>query len=155
MSIKEGPGAVASAYYSGIFESLNTVKAMISSMRIPCELIVWYVLPSIRRELARELVDKHHLSQAEVARRFGVTDAAVSQYLKSKRGNSKEIENSGKYEDFQKEVAESAVRMMNGSDIVTETCRICGVVKKSGMMVKIYEIHSGARAPECIACETK
>ena len=42
-------------------------------MKIPCELIVWYVLPSIRRELARELVEKHHLSQAEVARRFGAT----------------------------------------------------------------------------------
>jgi predicted transcriptional regulator len=57
-------------------------------MKIPCELIVWYVLPSIRRELARELVEKHKLTQAEVARRFGVTDAAISQYLKSKRGTN-------------------------------------------------------------------
>ena len=126
---------------------------MIESMRIPCELIVWYVLPSIRRELARELVDKHHLTQAEVARRFGVTDAAVSQYLKSKRGTSKEIENSGKYEDFRKEVADSAVRMINGSDIVTETCRICQMVKKSGMMVKVYETHSGVGAPQCLSCD--
>ena len=69
-------------------------------MKIPCELIVWYVLPSIRRELARELVEKHKFTQAEVARRFGVTDAAISQYLKSKRGTNKELENSGKYEEF-------------------------------------------------------
>jgi hypothetical protein len=103
--------------------------------------------------LARELVDKHHLTQAEVARRFGVTDAAVSQYLKSKRGTSKEIENSGKYEDFRKEVADSAVRMINGSDIVTETCRICQMVKKSGMMVKVYETHSGVGAPQCLSCD--
>src|SRR5665647_1652059 len=82
-------------------------------MKIPCELIVWYVLPSIRRELARELVDKHNFSQAEVARRFGVTDAAISQYLKAKRGTSKEIENSGKYEDFRKEVEVAAVRMLS------------------------------------------
>ena len=108
-------------------------------MKIPCELIVWYVLPSIRRELARELVEKHHISQAEVARRFGVTDAAISQYLKAKRGTSKEIENSGKYEEFKKEVEVAAVRIMNGSDIVTETCRICEMVKKSGMLVKVYE----------------
>ena len=90
-------------------------------MKIPCELIVWYVLPSIRRELARELVEKHHLSQAEVARRFGVTDAAISQYLKSKRGTSKEIENSGKYEEFRAEVEQAASRIVAGSDIVTET----------------------------------
>ena len=122
-------------------------------MKIPCELIVWYVLPSIRRELARELVDKHHLSQAEVARRFGVTDAAISQYLKAKRGTSKEIENSGKYEDFKKEVEAAANRMMNGSDIVTETCRICEMVKKSGMLVKVYETHTGVRAPQCVSCQ--
>lgn len=122
-------------------------------MKIPCELIVWYVLPSIRRELARELVDKHHLSQAEVARRFGVTDAAISQYLKAKRGTSKEIENSGKYEEFKKEVEQAAVRIMNGSDIVTETCRICEMVKKSGMLVKVYEIHTGLKAPQCVCPE--
>ena len=121
-------------------------------MKIPCELIVWYVLPSIRRELARELVENHHFSQAEVARRFGVTDAAISQYLKAKRGTSKEIENSGKYEDFRKEVEVAAVRMVNGSDIVTETCRICEMVKKSGMLVKVYETRTGVRAPQCVTC---
>ncbi len=65
---------------------------------------------------------------------FGVTDAAISQYLKAKRGTSKEIENSGKYEEFRKEVEVAAVRIVNGSDIVTETCRICEMVKKSGML---------------------
>jgi uncharacterized protein len=119
-------------------------------MKIPCELIVWYVLPSIRRELARELVEKHHLSQAEVARRFGVTDAAISQYLKAKRGTSKEIENSGKYDEFKREVEQAAVRIMNGSDIVTETCRVCEMVKKSGMLIKVYEIHTGLKAPSCV-----
>ncbi len=122
-------------------------------MKIPCELIVWYVLPSIRRELARELVENHNLSQAEVARRFGVTDAAISQYLKAKRGTSKEIENSGKYEEFKKEVEQSAVRIVNGSDIVTETCRICEVVKRNGMLVKVYEIHTGMKPPQCVCPE--
>jgi predicted transcriptional regulator len=122
-------------------------------MKIPCELIVWYVLPSIRRELARELVEKHHLSQAEVARRFGVTDAAISQYLKAKRGTSKEIENSGKYEEFRAEVEQAANRIVAGSDIVTETCRICEMVKRSGMLIKVYEIHTGLKAPECVCPE--
>jgi predicted transcriptional regulator len=119
-------------------------------MKIPCELIVWYVLPSIRRELARELVEKHKLTQAEVARRFGVTDAAISQYLKSKRGTNKELENSGKYEEFKAEVAKAAQRIIDGSDIVTETCRVCEMVKRSGMLVKVYEIHTGVKAPDCV-----
>jgi predicted transcriptional regulator len=105
--------------------------------------------------LARELVQKHHLSQAEVARRFGVTDAAISQYLKAKRGTNKELENSGKYEDFKREVETSAIRIINGSDIVVETCRICEMVKRSGMLVGIYEAQTGLRAPACVCpqCE--
>ncbi len=105
-------------------------------MKIPCELIVWYVLPSI--------------TQAEVARRFGVTDAAISQYLKSKRGTNKELENSGRYEEFKAEVGRAAQRIIDGSDIVTETCRVCDMVKRSGMLVKVYETHTGVKAPACV-----
>ncbi|HIJ00715.1 MAG: uncharacterized protein PWQ88_1025 [Candidatus Methanomethylophilaceae archaeon] len=120
-------------------------------MKIPCELIVWYVLPSIRRELARELVEEHSMTQAEVARRFGVTDAAISQYLKKKRGSNPEIENGAGYEEFKEEIARSAVRIKEGSaDIVTETCRICGVVKDSGMLSRIYEVQLGYRPPSCV-----
>jgi len=122
-------------------------------MKIPCELIVWYVLPSIRRELARELVEKHRMTQAEVARRFGVTDAAISQYLKAKRGTSKEMETSGKYPEFKREIERAAERMLNGSDIVTETCQICQMVKSSGMLLRIYEAQGESRPPECICPE--
>ncbi|HHT74473.1 MAG: transcriptional regulator [Methanomassiliicoccaceae archaeon] len=124
-------------------------------MKIPCELIVWYVLPSIRRELARVLVEKHNLTQAEVARRFGVTDAAVSQYLKSKRGTNKELESSGRYEEFKEEVERAAQRIIDGSDIVTETCRICNMVKHSGMLVKVYEAHTGVKAPSCVCPDSQ
>jgi predicted transcriptional regulator len=122
-------------------------------MKIPCELIVWYVLPSIRRELARELVERHRFTQAEVARRFGVTDAAISQYLKSKRGTNKEMEGSGKYEEFREEISRAAQRIVGGSDIVTETCRVCEMVKRSGMLSRVYETHTGIKAPDCV-CPT-
>lgn len=120
-------------------------------MKIPCELIVWYVLPNIRRELAKELVEGHGLTQAEVARRFGVTDAAISQYMKKKRGANQEMEESKGYDDFMLQVKLSAERIVNeGVDIVRETCRICGVVKQTGMLAHIYQVQMGYTPPSCV-----
>ena len=69
-------------------------------MKMPCELVVWYTLPFIRRELAKELIEAHGFTQAKVARLFGVTDAAISQYMKEKRGMREELEGTEKYREF-------------------------------------------------------
>ena len=56
-------------------------------LRMPQELEVWIVLPAIRKELAKVLVSEYHLSQRNAASAIGVTESAVSQYFKEKRGN--------------------------------------------------------------------
>ncbi len=56
-------------------------------MRPPCESIVMVVLPAFRSLVARELIEKFNLSQVEAARRLGITQAAISQYLNKKRGS--------------------------------------------------------------------
>lgn len=122
-------------------------------MKIPCELVVWYVLPTIRREVAKELVNAHGMSQAEIARKFGVTDAAISQYLKKKRGENPLIEESPQYDKFEKEIKAAAERIANdSSEFATEMCRICTVVKSTGMLAKIYEVQMGCKPPTC-ACD--
>ena len=54
---------------------------------MPQELEVWYLIPAIRRELAKILTKEYDMSQKKVAGLFGITESAVSQYIKSKRGN--------------------------------------------------------------------
>ena len=56
-----------------------------SKIRPRCEIIVQYVLPAIRAEMALRMKDEG-ISQAQIARILGVTPAAVNQYVKSKRG---------------------------------------------------------------------
>ena len=129
-------------------------KTIVNLMKIPCELVVWYVLPTIRREVARELVNTHGMSQAEVARKFGVTDAAISQYLKKKRGENPLIEESPQYSKFEEEIKASAERIANdSSEFANEMCRICTVVKSTGMLAKIYEVQMGCKPPTC-ACDS-
>jgi hypothetical protein len=62
-----------------------TEKESSQKIRPRCEIIVQYVLPAIRAELAVRMRDEG-INQARIARILGVTPAAVSQYVKSKRG---------------------------------------------------------------------
>ena len=52
----------------------------------PQEVEVWYVLPAIRRELAKSLVAQN-LQQTKIAHFLGVTPAAISQYKTDKRAS--------------------------------------------------------------------
>ena len=122
-------------------------------MKIPCELVVWYLLPTIRKEVAKELVSAHGYSQADVARTFGVTDAAVSQYLKNKRGDNRVVTDSPDYPEILGAIRESSARIAKeGADFAEEVCRICMVMKKAGIINKIYEVELGCKPPAC-TCE--
>lgn len=52
----------------------------------PLELGSAYVLPSVMRRLVEVLVEEHNLSRVEVARRLGVSPAAITRYMKGERG---------------------------------------------------------------------
>lgn len=119
-------------------------------MKIPCEIVVWYVLPTIRREIAKELVKTHSMKQAEVARKFEVTDAAISQYLTRKRGENEIIQNSKFYDHFIEEIRISSEKIVaEDCDFASEVCRLCCVVKECGMLAEIYEGYTGYSPPRC------
>ena len=55
-------------------------------MRPPCEIVVWYVIPTIRSELAKELLNLG-MKQKEISELLDITQPAVSQYISDKRGH--------------------------------------------------------------------
>ena len=112
---------------------------MVCLMKTPCEVFVWYLIPGIRQELARFLVQDHKMSQVQVAAKLGITEAAVSQYLSGKRGDIK-ID-----KDIKVEIKKSARRIAEGDEVtaVRELCRICNLVKDSAFMSELYEKHTG------------
>jgi len=52
----------------------------------PIEIEYWYILPTLRREVAVNLKEFGRLRQKEIADILGITEAAVSQYIKGTRG---------------------------------------------------------------------
>ena len=56
---------------------------------MPQEIEVWYVIPALRREIAKSMIEHYNMTQKQVSGLMNLTEAAVSQYLSSKR--AKEI----------------------------------------------------------------
>ena len=54
---------------------------------LPQEIEVWYIIPAIRRELARLLTKEHGLSYDKAGDVLGISKAAISQYNKNKRAS--------------------------------------------------------------------
>ncbi len=54
-------------------------------MKLPCQEVVWEILPAIRSALALELINLD-VSQLDSAKLLGIAPSAVSQYRSKKRG---------------------------------------------------------------------
>ncbi|MDK2974593.1 MAG: uncharacterized protein PWP08_964 [Methanofollis sp.] len=90
-------------------------------MKVPCQLIVWDVLPAIRAAIAGELIDAG-VSQLEAARLLDMAPSAVSQYISGKRGYRIVFE-----DDVKESVRRLAVDLKDGNvgDLGKRICGIC------------------------------
>ena len=70
---------------------------------LPQEIEVWYIIPAIRKELARLLTQKYELSYEKAGIILGISKAAISQYLSNKRANKIKLSS-----EVKKEISKSA-----------------------------------------------
>ena len=117
-------------------------------MKIPCELIVTHILPTAKGALAKELVKRHGFTQVQVARLFGVTSAAVSQYVKGVRGGNSIIDKSAYKDDFYKMIEGMADNIASGMLVPEALCLLCEYVKKSGLLKALYIYEGYPDVPE-------
>ncbi|MBW3014920.1 helix-turn-helix domain-containing protein [Candidatus Woesearchaeota archaeon] len=104
---------------------------------LPQEIEVWYIIPAIRKELAKAMRSLG-LKQKEIASKLGLRESAVSQYINSKRG--KEIKLNKK---ILKHIKESANKIIqNNSCAIREIQEICKEIKKSKTLCKIHMKYS-------------
>ncbi len=126
------------------------------SKKMPCEIVVFDLLPTARGAIAKELVEVHGYTQSSVAKIFDITSAAISQYLKGLRGGNPYIDDSIYKEQFYEHIKVIAKNLTNGSDLSIELCILCDFFKKSGMIDEIYS-KQGAKTPltKCPECPRK
>jgi len=116
-------------------------------MMLPQEIEVWYVLPAIRREMCKELIALG-LTQRKTAALFGITDAAVSQYISCKRAGKVKFN-----AKFLKELKDICGMIKEGKMTAYEGLQILS--KEFRQSGQICVIHRKLEKPENMPCSCK
>ncbi|MEM2123621.1 MAG: helix-turn-helix domain-containing protein [Candidatus Bathyarchaeia archaeon] len=99
---------------------------------LACEKVAKYYLPALRSMIAKKLMEKYSLSQTQIAEKLGTTQAAVSQYLSSKRGAKtvKEIEENPMLEEALNEAVEELANSTDTDKLSVQLCNLCRLIRK-------------------------
>lgn len=119
---------------------------MLKKQLMPQEIEVWYILPAIRRELVKEMMVLG-LKQNQIASILGITEAAVSQYVKQKRAKEVEFTN----ETMEQIKASARAVMQDKERLIYEMQKILGMAKRSKTLCKVHYQH-GNMPQKCEAC---
>lgn len=118
-------------------------------MKPPCEMVVWYVIPAIRSELAKDLLTLG-MKQKKISELMDITQPAVSQYITDKRGSGIEFsdEVNNLIQSFAQDLYdENATKF----DIIPRTCNICKKIKAEDILCQIHKTKGDVNW-ECHAC---
>jgi len=99
-----------------------------------CESVARYLIPIFRSHIAKELIEKYNFTQDEVAEKLGTTQAAISQYIHSKRGY-KGIEQFNQYlPEIQALANKTAKRIatekMKADEVASSFCKLCELLRE-------------------------
>lgn len=118
-------------------------------MKPPCEIVVWYVIPAIRSELAKELL-KLGMKQKDVSELMDITQPAVSQYITDKRGSGIKLQ-----EPVREMVKQFALELSTGestkADLIPRTCSICRNVNAADVLDQL-DVDKSDLNEDCQSC---
>lgn len=111
-------------------------------MKPPCIIVVRYILPAIRVLIAKELVEKHGLKRVRAAEKMGITPAAVTQYLKKVRGETKVkmVEDSDEAVKIISDLANNIAKdEASPYDVLQNICKICQIMRSQGLLCELHK----------------
>jgi predicted transcriptional regulator len=123
-------------------------------MKTPCELVVGKILPSLRASVVKELSGKHSMKQSEIARRLGITQASVSQYLSAARaGDTKMIERFPKILTYAEDISSRIVAGESKYQWYGVLCNACKDIRDDDEFCKMHRIVTNISG--CNICKKK
>jgi len=115
---------------------------------MPQEIEVWYLIPGIRRELAKALLDKHDMNQRQISEVLGITESAVSQYIKAKRGSEM------KFNDSEMRLIEDAAGRIASQKLEAnkEIYNLCVAFRGGESVCEVHRSHDSTVEKDCDLC---
>ncbi|MEK6952118.1 MAG: helix-turn-helix domain-containing protein [Nanoarchaeota archaeon] len=99
------------------------------------EIEVWYVLPTIRKEIVKGLLEKG-LNQNQIAKKLSLRKSTISQYVNKKRG--KDI----KFDDETiKSIKKAVDNIMDNKEPSKEIANICELFVKNRTICEIHRTY--------------
>lgn len=106
-------------------------------MKPPCEIVVWYVIPSIRSKLAKELLNLG-MKQKDISELLDITQPAVSQYISDKRGH--ELAFDPEVEEYIKNMAKEIMAgELQSIDLIPHFCHVCKTIKTQEVLCQLHK----------------
>jgi predicted transcriptional regulator len=96
--------------------------------------------------VARSLIENYNFSQVAAAKKLGTTQASISHYLYSKRGEKmvKQLEASSAIRDIVAEIAEGiATDKLSPVDSMLQFCKLCEALRSGDMISDWGKNHQG------------
>ncbi len=121
-------------------------------MKTPCELVVGKILPALRASVVRELSGKYHMKQSEIAKKLGITQASVSQYLSSARAGGTKITNAfPKIKSYADEISRRIASGKDRADWYGVLCVACKDIRTDEEFCRMHRLASNL--PGCDVCQ--
>ncbi|PIN89088.1 transcriptional regulator [Candidatus Pacearchaeota archaeon CG10_big_fil_rev_8_21_14_0_10_32_14] len=118
---------------------------------MPQEIEVWYLIPALRKELAKIFLKDYGMSQKEIANLLGLTESAVSQYIRNKRGNEL------KFNSSDLKIINLYAKKINDDrkNSLKNIYELCYSLKKNKVLCALHKIHNNKLPKECNLCSMK
>lgn len=103
----------------------------------PQEIEVWYILPAIRKEIAKKMKNLG-VSQVKTSKLLGLTSAAVSNYLTGKRAKDFEFPSG-----IQQKIKDASKRIeKDETELTEEMQKIIQEIRASGLLCEYHKKYS-------------
>jgi hypothetical protein len=138
--------------------TLNILQENFSLLLLPAEIESKTLIPALRAILAKKLAEEHSVREDEISKMLGVTQAAISNYIRGTRGDPKLIQKLVSDEQVSQMLNELSDRL--ASDMaytpssLAKFISLCNYIKSSLLICEIHHnLESNIDEAICKECE--